>query len=472
MITGRDTLQEINNHVRKAQSRIEDADREMDALNAQLGRLHVEAAEQFRELATFRLDEIKAGHVTARMNKAHLAIPAFMDQRKEALQTLEKEITQGILRQQALERARETHRDARDKAAEDLLKQIQESQSKLEKEADYGRLQKQAAGAVEMAGRADEKASQSEADLASKGEPYQGDALFMYLWDHRYLTPDYRHGGIIRMLDGWVARLIGFKAMRANYHMLNELPRRLRAHANKAAEESERLQQALLSMEKQAAEKEGVPALQDTLDRAEQKLQQINADIEAEEQRYQALLHKKNKFAAGEDQYTQKAVALMAAELEREDTIALLQQAQSTPRPEDDAIVMRLHQIQQAQKTTTNRIAELKTNQQQQRKALEELAHLREKFRRSNYDARRSSFPADLGLGVLLGEILRGGRSSGRAWDRIGRSQRWDFPDLGRSRGGGFGRSRGRSGGGFGGFGGFGSGGGFGGGGFRSGGGF
>ncbi|MEE4601357.1 MAG: hypothetical protein V2J65_08750 [Desulfobacteraceae bacterium] len=61
----------------------------------------------------------------------------------------------------------------------------------------------------------------------------------------------------------------------------------------------------------------------------------------------------------------------------------------------------------------------------------------------------------------MLGEILRGGRSSGSAWDRIGEAQKWDFPEIGGSGGSGGG-----------GFGGFGSGGGFGGGGFRSGGGF
>jgi uncharacterized membrane protein YgcG len=121
---------------------------------------------------------------------------------------------------------------------------------------------------------------------------------------------------------------------------------------------------------------------------------------------------------------------------------------------------MQLHQLQKEQETAAKRISELKTNQQGQRKALEELAKLREKFRRSNYDARHSSFPANLGLGILLGEILRGGRSSGSAWDRIDASQRWESPHVP------------GSGGGFGGFGGFGSGGGFGGGGFRTGGGF
>ena len=46
MITGRDTLQEINDYVLQAQSKIESADREMDKLTSRLGRLRLEKAEQ------------------------------------------------------------------------------------------------------------------------------------------------------------------------------------------------------------------------------------------------------------------------------------------------------------------------------------------------------------------------------------------------------------------------------------------
>jgi chromosome segregation ATPase len=469
MITGRDTLEEINSHVLQAQSGIEAADRELNSLNTQLNRLRLQTAEQYRELAKFRLDEQHAGSVTDRLEKAHQAVPAFLDQRREALAALEKSIGQVQQRQQALEKKRESLRDARDSAAEALQQQIARSKTALEQTDAYHQARKQAAIAVQVAKRADEKASQSEADLSDKGQPYRDDALFMYLWQRRYLTPDYRHGGIIRMLDGWVAGLIGYRQARADFHMLNELPLRMREHATTTAEEAKKQQQALLAMEREAAEKDGVPALQSALDEAEKKLQQVNDDIEAAEKRYQELLEQKNAFAAGEDEYTQKAVGLLAAELEGEDIIALMQQAKATPRPEDDAIVMRLHQLQKEQKSVSDRIAELKNEQQQQRKALEELAKLRGKFRRSNYDARRSTFPSNLGLGILLGEILGGGRSSGSAWDRIDHSQKWDFPDFGGGGGGGFGGS---DGGGFGGFGGFGSGGGFGGGGFTSGGGF
>jgi chromosome segregation ATPase len=459
MITGRDTLQEINDHVLQAQSQIENADREMNNLTSHLSRLRIEEAEQFRQLAGFRLDEMTAGHMAARLDKVHHAVPTFLDQHNQALAELENELEQVKQSQQKLEQQRESRINARDKAVEALQRQLERSKEKLEQDEGYRRQQGNAVRAAEVTRRADEKASQSEADLASKGKPYQEDSLFMYLWQRRYMTPDYRANRIIRSLDNWVARLIDYKENRADYHMLNELPLRLREHADQAAEEAGQQQQVLQALERQTAEKDGVGTLQTALEKAETQLQQINDEIETHEKRYQELLGQKADFTAGEDEYTQKAVEVMVAELEREDTIELYRQAQATPRPEDDVIVMQLHKLQQEQRKTNKRISDLKADRQQQRKALEELTKLRSKFRRSNYDAGHSSFPSNLGLGILLGEMLRGGRSSGSTWDRIGNTQKWDLPDIGGS-------------GGFGGFGGFGSGGGFGGGGFRTGGGF
>jgi chromosome segregation ATPase len=398
------------------------------------------------------------------LDKVHHAVPTFLDQHKQALATLDNKLEQLKQSRQKLEQQHETGINQRDKAVETLQRQLEESKKKLEQDQDYQLQKEKAIRAAEVTRRADEKASQSEADLASKGEPYQEDSIFMYLWQRRYLTPDYRANVIIRSLDGWVARLIDYREARADYHMLNELPLRLREHADRAAEEARHQQEALQALEKQTAEKDGVGTSQTALEKTEAQLQQVNDEIETHEKRYQELLAQKADFAAGKDKYTQKAVGVLVAELENDDTLELYRQAQATPRPEDDAIVMRLHKLQQEQQETNKRISDFQADRQQHRKALEELTKLGGKFRRSNYDTRYSSFPTNLGIGILLGEILRGGRSSGSAWDRIGESQKWDFPDIGGSGGSG--------GGGFGGFGGFGSGGGFGGGGFRTGGGF
>jgi chromosome segregation ATPase len=466
MITGRDTLQEINNHVLQSQSLIEKADSEANELTQRMSRLRLEEAEQYRKLAEFRLDDLRADAVAVRLDKAYEAVEAYMKQHQQDIAAVDADLAQLQQHQQALDQKREAKRKERDQAAENLQQQIQISRTNLDKSTDYLDQRDKAKKATEVARRADEKASQAEADLDRKGKPYQDDKLFMYLLNRRYLTPDYDHGGIIRKLDDGVARLIGFKEARADYHMLNELPRRLRTHAAQAAEDAERQRQRTEQMERQAAEQDGLPALQAALDTAEDQLQQINAEIESVEKQYQELLLQKKEMSAGDDHHTQKTLSLIAAELEREDIISLFQQAQNTPRPEDDVIVKQLHNLQQESSQIRNRLVELKAIQEKQRHALEELARLRGKFRRRNYDARRSSFPTDLGLGVLLGELLRGGRSSGSTWDRIDHAQKWNLP----KGGGGFG---GGSGGFGGGFGGFGSGGSFGGGGgFRTGGGF
>ena len=116
MITGRDTLQQINDYVLQAQSQIESADREMNKLTWRLGRLRIEEAEQFQKLARFRLGEINAGHMVARLDKAHQVVQAFLEHHKHALAELESGLEQIKQSQQKLEQQRESRIDARDQA--------------------------------------------------------------------------------------------------------------------------------------------------------------------------------------------------------------------------------------------------------------------------------------------------------------------------------------------------------------------
>jgi chromosome segregation ATPase len=172
MISGRDTLQEINDHVLQAQSQIENADREMGNLTSRLSRLRIEEAEQFRQLAKFRLDEMNAGHMATRLDKAHHAVPAFLDQHKRALAELEKRLEQVKQSQQKLEQQRASRINERDKAVETFQRHLEKTKEKLEQDEGYRLQQEKAIRAAEVTCRADEKASQSEADLASKGKPY------------------------------------------------------------------------------------------------------------------------------------------------------------------------------------------------------------------------------------------------------------------------------------------------------------
>ena len=269
MITGRETLQGINDHILQAQSQIESAGHRMDELLSRLNTLRFEVAEQYRQLAKFRLDELHASRMISRLDRANQAIMAFLDKRSQVLSELQNKLKECIAREQELEQKRMVHQDARDKAIETLQRQIESSKARIEQTESYQRRKEKVALATQVAQRADEKAFQSEDDLASKGKPYKDDSIFMYLWQRRYMTPEYRANRFIRSLDNWVARLIDFKDARANYHMLNKLPLRLREHATKAEEDAQWQKQMLQAIEKEAAEKDGIFELQTELEKVE-----------------------------------------------------------------------------------------------------------------------------------------------------------------------------------------------------------
>src|SRR5690606_22820978 len=74
-------------------------------------------------------------------------------------------------------------------------------------------------------------------------------------WRRAFGTPDYRGSGLIRRLDRWVARLIGYDRARPDYAMLIAIPERLAAHAAQLRARAEAYHAALetLKAEKRSA---------------------------------------------------------------------------------------------------------------------------------------------------------------------------------------------------------------------------
>src|SRR5690606_22276373 len=75
-----------------------------------------------------------------------------------------------------------------------------------------------------------------------------------------------RSRGIVRSLDGWVARLIGFTEARANYYMLLQLPERLGEHAERLKAAAEAAEGALEAVWRARAGKAGLTRRRDLLE--------------------------------------------------------------------------------------------------------------------------------------------------------------------------------------------------------------
>jgi chromosome segregation ATPase len=469
MTQGRDQLAIIDEHIAAVQNGIDSTHRRLEAARQRLTQIRNQTAEEFRRLAKFRLDELTANRVVARLDDTDRAVLSLMERRQQELSTLEADIQQVLARQSALKSEREEAVRHRDELVAELDRQAAEIREQLGGQGAFRAQEQIVREAQSKAKRAESKAAQAEADREEKGKPYRDDTLFMYLWKRRFLTPDYAGRGLTRALDVWVGKLINYAEARSNYFMLTELPLRLREHADRQKEVADQELRKLRDMETRALQVDGVLKRREALEAANQEIEAVETRIEEAEKRHEALLQQRAAYAGAADEISQQAIQLQVSEIKSESLANLYQEAKATRRPEDDVIVSRIRELMEEEQALSAEIETLPSEVRRHQDNFQELEELRRRFRRSDYDSGHSYFPGGFDLGALLA-LLMAGRSSGDdVWGRIGREQEFRLPRHRHGRGGGDAFP-----GGFGGGGGFPDifDGGLGGGGFRTGGGF
>lgn len=479
MIDGRDQLAIIDEHIAAAQNGVDDTHRRLEAARQRLTQVRNRTAEEFRRLARFRLDELAANRVAARLDDTDRAVLSLLERRTRELSELEAEIRQALDRQAALASERAAAVRRRDELVTELDRQVAELRTHLAGQEAYRAQERETREAAAKAERAESKAAQAEADREEKGKPYRDDALFMYLWNRRFLTPDYAGRGLTRALDGWVAKLIRYADARSHYYMLTELPLRLREHAERQKAGAAEASRKLRDLEAQVLQADSLLPGKKALQAVQKEIETVEARIEASEKRHAELLEKRSAYSTASDEISQQAIQLQASEIKNDTLSNLYREAQATSRPEDDVIVSRIRDLAEEEQSLSAEIENRQSELHRQQKSFQEIEELRRRFRRSGYDSGHSYFPGGLDLGALLALLLAGRASGGDVWGRIGREQEFRLPRQHR-------HGRGSEGdffpGGFGGGGGFpdifggGSGGGgggtIGGGGFKTGGGF
>ena len=445
-------------------------DRGLDSLRKEEERLTAELKTVTDSIATARSDETGALGDLARFKLAAdgAAVGSRLDQASKQAGDLMARRSQAMAELARQQESKRAELDKHQKNLDELRSELEEVEdriesladevdAKLKADAEHQQLMAEAETAAATAEAAEKKATQSEADRAEKSKAYEADRLFMYLWRRGFGTPEYRYGGLTRTLDRWVSNLIGFLEARPSYVLLNEIPERLRKHAERVATAAEEAARAVnRSADKALAEIAGedlaarADALTDGIEAQEQAIAPLEEEVAA-------LDDRAAMFAAGEDEQFKEAAGALTRSIAGEDIRALRVEAERTPSPDDERFVQRLGHAR-------NEIARLEPDARKLRKEVDEVSKRRQDllkiardFRRNGWEHRGHSFDfGDMMTGFMLGRISRG-----MFWSGLSRSHRGSA--IGRGGFGGFG--------GFGG-GGFRGGGGFGGGGFRTGGGF
>jgi archaellum component FlaC len=455
MLSGMQVLGSIDQAVRQALDEAAAIDQEIAGLTERRLRLHEQEGQACRELALLRLNASSQERLVPPLSAAEERARALLARRSDAvievdrrLVAAEKERTEIAHAQAAVQQQIDADEAALSQAEAAALQRLSET-------AAYRQQAEAVATAERIARHAEEKTAFAEADRITKGKPYEADPLFMYLWQRGLATPAYRHGAFTRWLDRKVGRLIGYDRARANYAMLQEIPRRLRQHAERCRAAAQAEAERLEALERRALSDDAAAAQQRAqLEGRKTELTGILSEMEAAERKIDDIMSLRAALTSGEDSETKAALIGIVDALQRQDVRTLREQARRTPALDDDRIVERIGEIEEDLAAVEAEMQRRKAQQVAQRQRLAELEQVRNEYRRGGYSAGAWNFGDPRMLSILLGQMLGGALSRDGFWEQMHR-RRMPMPAPG-GFGGGLGLPRwpGGSGGGFGGGGG------------------
>jgi hypothetical protein len=418
MWTGRETLGSIESAIGKLYREESQLDASLRSAVAETERLRKERVETLRELARVKLDEMAAGRLVNNLDAGERRAVQLLDDYRLRIAGV-AERRESLLKEVA---GAQAARDAVAKLVEDALAAVEALRAEVE-----GRMRAvpawQAAKAASdaanaVAGEAEKKAADSEAELGAKRKPYDEDPLFIYLWKRGFGTGRYQSNNFVRFMDRLVADFIGFVDVRPNYAALIEIPLRLREHATaKRAEAGERLA-ALSDIERRAMAEAGTEPKERALAEARHKLAAADATLDEK----QGLLRKIDAersalVSGGSNPAYEQALSVIASADAKDQLAGLYLEARRTATPADDAIVRKLEGIDGQIGKADQELAELRRTAQDLAKRRIEIERVRDRFRGAGYDHPHGTFGNDSDIADALGRTLAGTIGGAVLWD-------------------------------------------------------
>lgn len=424
-IRGPEALASLDEAMRDIRREEEDITRRLARSADKLGKIKEQEAELFRQLAQLRLDPAVQGELDGRISAAEARARDMLKAHAKALSKAEKDVADFDA---ALARLT-TERTEALKTFEGHQAELRALASRLgadiAKDPAFAAKRNQASALADIAAQSMRKTEQAETDREEKGKPYRDDPLFMYLWEAGYGTASYRANNFIRYLDGLVASLVGFHKARPNFAMLNEIPLRLREHAERQIENAKAAEAELDALETAAIDGAGGKPIRDAMQVAQQKIDTLDAEIVATEDSRDDAAGALGELSQGSNPAFGGALSELAAALGREDIQTLLAEARSTRTGQDDTIVAQIDDARARGKEETGETRELNERLKILAARRRELEDIQWEFKKQRFDDPRSTFRDEKLVGDVLNDFLRGGISAASYWDQWRRSQNW-----------------------------------------------
>ncbi|MEZ5939072.1 MAG: hypothetical protein R3C52_12785 [Hyphomonadaceae bacterium] len=385
LLSGRDALHRLDRLIATAREEFDLAVQAAEAHKSRRSEIARLKADGFRQLAAMRIAVLREGELE-KLGEAETRALRLLEGHAEFLDALEDEAHAAEEKLSDVEARRRLAEAEADAAHEAYETQVAATENRLTTDEAYQKLKAALEHAQAVAVRAEDKLLLARTDRDEKGEPYRNDPLFSYLWKRKFRTPEYRAGGLIRMLDNWVAKTCGYDAAWLNYARLTELPDRLAEHLEQMKVEAAEAEAAIEAYEDKALESDGAGRLSEALKAARARLNDLDGELAAAENARSEVRARQEAASSGDAGPEHEARAVIEAALEKASFPDLRVLAAETATLDDDRIVDILVKLRTEELQMEVGWRNVEALPARRRTAVEVLERARRKFKEAGFD--------------------------------------------------------------------------------------
>ncbi len=405
-IDGRSLVRRIDEMAALGRRALSDAIASAEDLTATLAQARSQQAGAYGRLADLQIDAVGSGKIDG-LEAIDRDISRLVDDHEAYVAGLLARLEETAARLTELESQRARKADLLDKAVEAYETKVAEVETALEDDADYKARVRALADAESVSEHARAKLAGAKENAQANGTDFRADPLFMYLWNRRYRTPDYKAGNLARVLDGWVAKLCHFDRSWRNYQRLVELPEWLAEHVAKMQAREAEAEAAVEAAETRALAAAGAEKLQAKVEKARAAMRAADTEIDAAEAAQQQWLEAHNAAKSGETGPAAEARRRLAETFPQLTIPDLRQLAALTATPEDDAIVDGLIMLRKDEMAMELRLEQSAPAPQARREDLSRIETFRSAIKSARLDSPYARFDAAM-LDQTLARLMSG----------------------------------------------------------------
>ena len=437
-LAGPDSLRALDEALRDIR-REEDEIAKRSARSAELLiKLRAQEAELYRLLGAARLDadarQVQTRLVADISNRVETTISRYdagLADAEAAVHHAEADLARGNAERSVLQ-AEASRRD------DELSSHVAVVRPRLSSDVGYASKLAAARDLAAMAEASIDKAARADAARAEKLAAYRGDPLFSYLSDRFYGTPQYASRGIFAALDGRVSRLIGYDEAATTYRAINELPLRLRQHADRLQERARIAAADVASIESVAIDSAGGRTAREAIEALAPRIDALDKENLVLQDRRDLAIAARSDLTHGSPLYAE-ALQELETLLDQPLLRPLLTDARRDPHEEDASVLGQIDDLSQRIKDETAEAEEYAEQLRTLAGRRRDLEDIQYEIRQRGFDNPHARFGDDRLVQEWLNEFLRGGRTAAAYWEDWRKSQSWAKPHYG-GPGGGWGR--------------------------------